>query len=119
MLAYHRAAGPNCVDELFAIFPDGRVVAVEGERQLEAQVTPEEVTQLLAVISDEHGWFTNEIYDTYHNPCRQCYTHYILIVHGDQQKGATAVDGGVDMPPGYGLSLALIRTMLPDIEAAP
>jgi ABC-type glucose/galactose transport system permease subunit len=119
LIAYNRTAGPQCVDEIFAIYPDGRVLANDGVNKIEAQVTPEEVTRLVTAITGEYRWFTNDIYDTYHNPCRQCFTHYIVISYDGQEKAATAVDGGTDMPPAYGLSLALIRNLLPEMPPAP
>lgn len=118
-IVYHRSAGPLCVDELFAIYPDGRVVGEDGVNQVEAQVTPAEVELLLAKISVEYLWFSNDIYSTYHTPCRQCFVHYISIAFEGQEKAVTAVDGGTTMPPGYGLTLAVIRPLLPAMPPAP
>jgi simple sugar transport system permease protein len=115
VLVYHRTAGPDCIDELFAIYPDGRVTGSDGTRTVERQATPEEVEQLLMTISQQYGWFTNDIYSTYLNPCRQCYAHYIDISYQGQEKSATGVDGTTAMPSNYGLTLAIIRPMLPAI----
>jgi hypothetical protein len=104
---------------MYAIYPDGRVSADNGENKIEATVTPDDVQDLLTTISQEYGWFTNEIRDTYHVPCRQCFAHYVLISYEGQEKGVTGVDGGVDMPPGYGLTLAVIRALLPESNPAP
>jgi hypothetical protein len=95
------------------------VVGDNGETQVEVQKDPTEVANLLTTISDNYGWYGNEIRDTYHNPCRQCYAHYVIVAHDGQVKGVTAVDGGVNMPPGYGYSLAVIRNLLPVISPAP
>ncbi len=119
VIAYHRLAGPNCIDAMYAIYPDGRVLASNGEHKVEATVTPADVEYLLTTISQEYGWFTNEIRDTYHVPCRQCFAHYVIVAHDGQEKGVTAVDGGVDMPPGYGLTLAVIRALLPENSPVP
>jgi len=118
VIAYNRTAGPDCVDELYAIYPDGRVTGSTGASTVESQFERASIDQMLAAITDEHGWFTDDIYSTYHTPCRQCYTHYIVISHNGQEKAATAVDGGTDMPPGYGLALATIRPFLPAIGPA-
>lgn len=115
-IAYHRAGGPDCVDELYAIYPDGRVTGAAGTNTAESQYEAASINQMLATISDEHGWFTDDIYSTYHTPCRQCYIHYIAISHNGQEKAATAVDGGTDMPPGYSLTLAAIRPFLPALS---
>ncbi|MBK8783736.1 MAG: hypothetical protein IPO22_18455 [Anaerolineales bacterium] len=119
VIVYHRTAGPQCVDELFAIYPDGRVTGSDGVKEVEKQIAPEEVEQLLVAISVEHLWFTNEIYSTYLNPCRQCFAHYIDISYNGQAKSATGVDGTTAMPPGYAFALAEIRPLLPEINPAP
>ena len=33
VIVYHRTAGPLCVDELFAIYPDGRITGTDGVEQ--------------------------------------------------------------------------------------
>jgi simple sugar transport system permease protein len=118
LLAYNRTAGPECVDELFAIYPDGRIVGNNGVNKIESQITQAEVEQLLTTITTDYEWFTNEIYDTYHNPCRQCFTHYIIISYNGKEKSATGVDGGTDMPPDYGFTLSVIRPVLPKFHSS-
>ncbi len=113
-IVYHRTAGPECVDQLFAIFPDGRVTASDGVNKTEKQNTPADVERLLTAISVEHNWFTNDIYSTYLNPCRQCYAHYIVVSFNGQEKAVTGVDGTTAMPPGYAFALAEIRPFLPE-----
>jgi len=119
VLVYNRAAGPQCVDEIFAIYPDGHIVGNNGVNEIESQITPSDVELLLSTISTEYEWFTNEIYDTYHNPCRQCFTHYISVSYNGMEKAATGVDGGTDRPPGYGFTLSVIRPLLPVFPPMP
>lgn len=119
VIVYNRTAGPHCIDELFAVYADGRVVGNDGEKSVEGNVSVDEVNRALAVISDEYGWFSEKMYSTYHNPCRQCFAHYLTIVHDGQEKTVTAVDGGVDMQPEYGYTLSIIRPILPEITSAP
>jgi simple sugar transport system permease protein len=119
VIVYHRTAGPQCVDELFAIYPDGRVTANNGLHTLEKQVPAEDVERLLIAISVDHKWFTDEIYSTYLNPCRQCFAHYIDISFNGEEKSATGVDGTTAMPPGYAFALAEIRPFLPVFSSAP
>jgi len=119
VMAYQRVAGPQCVDEIYAIYPDGRITGTDGVNTVEKQVTADEVDEMLIAISVDHGWFTNEIYDTYLTPCRQCYAHYILISYDGQEKSATGTDGTTAMPPGYAFALAEIRPLLPEITSAP
>jgi ribose/xylose/arabinose/galactoside ABC-type transport system permease subunit len=115
VIVYNRTAGTACVDELYAIYPDGRIVANNGKgnEPIEAQTDPAEVERILIAASDEYGWFTDYMFSTYHNPCRQCYAHYLIIAYNGQVKGVTAVDGGVDMQPEYGYTLSIIRPILP------
>lgn len=117
VIVYHRLAGPQCIDELYAIYPDGRVTGENGLTQAENMVPPEEVATLLTTITKDYAWFGNEIRDTYHVPCRQCFAHYVMISHDGQQKGVTGADGGVAMPPGYSFTLAVIRNLLPVFSA--
>ena len=119
VVAYHRLAGPNCIDEMYAIYPDGRVVGDNGEDKVEIKVPLADVEKMLTTVSEEYGWYTNEIRDTYHTPCRQCFAHYVIINLDGQEKGVTAVDGGVNMPPGYAFSLAVIRPLLPGLNPVP
>ena len=119
VIAYNRIAGPNCVDEMYAIYPDGRVTGDNGVNVVEKIVSQADVELLMATVSDEYSWFGNEIRDSYHHPCRQCYAHYLIVSRGGQEKGATAVDGGVDMPPNYSLTLSVIRPLLPELNPAP
>jgi ribose/xylose/arabinose/galactoside ABC-type transport system permease subunit len=113
VIAYHRAGGTRCVDELYAVYPDGRVVGNNGEQEVEGQVDPSDVNKILNTIANDYGWFTEKMYSTYHNPCGTCYVHYLTITHNGQEKTITAVDGGVDMQPEYGYTLSIIRPILP------
>ena len=112
-IAYHRAGGTRCVDELYAVYPDGRVIGKNGKQEIEGQVDPSDVNKILNTIVDDYGWFTEKMYSTYHNPCGTCYVHYLTISHNGQEKTITAVDGGVDMQPEYGYTLSIIRPILP------
>lgn len=116
VIVYHRTAGPGCVDQLFAIYPDGRITGTDGVNEVEKQIDSTQVNTLLTAISVDHKWFTNEIYSTYLNPCRQCFAHFIDISYDGQQKAVTGVDGTTAMPPGYAFALAEIRPLLPEIN---
>ena len=115
-IAYQRLSGPNCVDELYAIYPDGRVWGDDGENTVESQVSPADVEQTLATITNEYAWFTDEIFDTYLTPCRQCFVHYVLVSYDGQEKGATATDGTTAMPSEYGFTLSVITPLLPELN---
>ncbi len=47
VIAYERNGGLNCVDELYAIYPDGRVTGDNGTQKIEKQVTSADVDKLL------------------------------------------------------------------------
>jgi simple sugar transport system permease protein len=116
VIVYNRTAGPECVDELFAIYPDGRITGTNGVSDVSKQLPPEDVEKLLTAISVEHKWFTDAIYSTYLNPCRQCFAHYIIVSYNNQEKSATGVDGTTAMPPDYAFALATIRPLLPSFN---
>jgi ribose/xylose/arabinose/galactoside ABC-type transport system permease subunit len=119
VIVYNRTAGPLCVDELFAIYPDGRVVGNDGVNQVENQVDTATVEETLAKISGEYKWFTDAIYGEYLTPCRRCFAHYVSISYDGQEKTVSQVDGTASMPQGYTLTLAVIRPLLPEINPAP
>jgi ribose/xylose/arabinose/galactoside ABC-type transport system permease subunit len=119
VIAYHRTAGTRCVDELYAVYPDGRVVGNNGGQEVEGYVDALEVERILTTVSDDYGWFTEQMYSTWHNPCGTCYAHYLTISYHGQEKTVTAVDGGVDMQPEYGYTLSIIRPVLPKFTQAP
>jgi ribose/xylose/arabinose/galactoside ABC-type transport system permease subunit len=113
VIAYHRAGGTRCVDELYAVYPDGSVIATNGAQELKTTVDPNEIQNAIKTISADYGWFTEKMYSTYHNPCGTCYVHYLAIAYEGHEKTVTAVDGGVDMQAEYGYSLSIIRPLLP------
>jgi simple sugar transport system permease protein len=112
ILAYERNGGPACIDELYAIYPDGRIVGDDGTTIIEKLVTLEEVDQLLADIIEKQ-WFTDEIYNTYHNPCGSCYVYHLTVVYNGQEKTVKAVDGGTDAPANYWQVVSEINGIIP------
>ncbi len=100
VIVYERNGGLRCVDELYAIYPDGRITADNGEQQLAKQGTPAEVEHLLDHI-DRLGWFTDDFYTTYHKPCGACFSYSTTVSYKGQAKTVDAVDGGTDAPANY------------------
>jgi hypothetical protein len=102
------------VDELYAIYPDGRIVGDNGVETVEKQVTQADVELLIANISDL-GWFTDSLYDTWHTPCGQCYGYYLTVVDQEQVKTVMGVDGGTDAPADYWQVISLVKGIIPQM----
>jgi hypothetical protein len=73
---------------------------------------------LLAGIN-ELGWFTAELYDTWHTPCGQCYGYYLTVSYNNQEKTVKGVDGGTDAPASYWQVISLIKGIVPKYSSAP
>jgi len=76
------------------------------------------VDNLLSGIADR-GWFTDEMYDTWHTPCGQCYGYYLTVYYMGQEKTVKAVDGGTDAPADYWQVVSIINGVIPHFEPAP
>jgi galactofuranose transport system permease protein len=118
VLTYERNGGIHCVDEVYAFYADGRIVADNGVKQLKKQVTPEQVEKLLADINNL-GWFTNDMYSSHHTPCPQCFTYNTTVTYNGQTKTVQAVDGGTDAPSEYWIMSGEIIVLVPSFETAP
>ena len=84
MITYERNGGALCVDELYAIYPDGRIVADNGTQTVEKKASPADVEALLGSINDL-GWFTDNMYSTSEIQCGQCFTYYTAVLQGPGQ----------------------------------
>jgi ribose/xylose/arabinose/galactoside ABC-type transport system permease subunit len=114
VITYERNGGSTCIDELYAIYPDGTIKGNDDDRNVEKQATPEEVTTLLEGIAGL-GWFTEELYSTWHTPCGQCYTYFTSVSYQGQVKTVQAVNGGTDAPDQYWMVVSLINGVIPPI----
>jgi ribose/xylose/arabinose/galactoside ABC-type transport system permease subunit len=118
VITYERNGGANCIDELYGVYPDGRIVADNGAQKIERQITPDEVEKLLLFINNL-GWFTDNMYSTSHLPCKVCYTYFTSVAYKGQEKTVQAVDGGTDVPAEYWLMTGQFSTLLPKFASAP
>ena len=118
VIVYERNGGTNCIDELYAIYPDGQITGDNGAQQIEKQVTSAEVDKLLSDINNL-GWFTDNMYSTSHTPCGACFTYFTSVSYKGQEKTVEAVDGGTDAPPNYWQMTALLDQLLPKFAPAP
>lgn len=112
VIAYERNGGANCIDELYAIYPDGRILRDDGIKKIETHVPSADVDRLLSAIYDK-AWFTDEMYNTWHTPCGQCYGYYLTVSYQGQEKTVKAVDGGTDAPADYWQVVSLINGLIP------
>jgi simple sugar transport system permease protein len=119
VIAYERNGGVNCIDELYAIYPDGRIVGDNSAQHIEKQVTPADVDRLLSFINTNVGWFTDNMYSTSHVPCKVCFHYFTSVAYGDKEKTVEAVDGGTDAPAEYWLMTGQLSTLLPTFAPAP
>ncbi len=118
VVVYERNGGPDCVDELYAVYPDGRITGDNVTNKIEAQVTTEDVNLLVTGIMDQ-GWYTDELYNTWHTPCGQCYGYYLTVVHENQAKTIKGVDGGTDAPAVYWQIISLVKGLVPKFPTTP
>jgi galactofuranose transport system permease protein len=118
VVAYERNGGINCVDELYAIYPDGRVTGDNGTQKVEAQVKSADVDKLLSNINNLQ-WFTDNMYSTSHTPCGACFTYFTSVSYKGQEKTVQAVDGGTDAPSNYWQMTAILNPFLPKFAPAP
>jgi hypothetical protein len=115
VIVFERNGGRNCVDELYGVYPDGRIVGDNGVQQVEKRVTPEDVEQLLSFIN-ELGWYTDVMYSTSHLPCGVCYHYFTTVVYQGQEKTVEAVNGGTDAPDEYWVMTGRFLTLFPGFE---
>ena len=118
VVVYERNGGPRCIDEVYAIYPDGLVVGDNGVDRIEVAATVDAVGGLLASIRDL-GWFTPEMYDTWHDPCGQCYGYYVTVTDQGETKTVRGVNGGTDAPADYWQAISLIKAIVPPFEDSP
>jgi hypothetical protein len=107
-IVFHRTGGVAGVDEEWKIYPDGRVVASEGEqRAIEAG----QVATLLQAI-EALGFF--EMKDSYGqlSQCNDCFTYKLTVSSGGKVKSVTTIDNASDAPPELGQVLEQINTLL-------
>jgi simple sugar transport system permease protein len=118
VVVYERNGGARCIDEVYAIYPDGLVVGDNGVDRIEVAATVDVVGELLASIRD-FGWFTSEMYDTWHDPCGQCYGYYVTVTDQGETKTVRGVNGGTDAPADYWQVISLIKAIVPPFESGP
>jgi galactofuranose transport system permease protein len=112
VITYERNGGMQCVSELYGIYPDGRIVGNNGQDQISSEVDPAVVQSLLESINNL-GWFTDDMYSTFHTPCPQCFDYLTTVSYDNQIKSVEAVDGGTDAPAKYWVMSGQIKIIVP------
>jgi len=115
VVTYERNGGMHCIDELSALFPDGRIISDNGTEQKEKSVSPDQITALLLKINNMQ-WFTDNMYSTYHKPCDQCFHYSTTVVYQGTTKTVEAVDGGTDAPAPYWVMSGEITLLVPSFS---
>ncbi len=111
VVAFERNGGLTCVDELYGIYPDGRIVSDYGDKTVKSSIQSADVTKLLKQISD-YGFFTDNMYSTEHTPCGACFTYTLTVFYAGTTKTVKAVDGGTDAPSNYWLITGQLSAIL-------
>lgn len=113
VIVYERMGGEECIDEVWYIYPDGRILG-ENNRgaEVEETVPAEDVDALMSFIVEDQEFF--DLWSTEHTRCRSCYTYFITVKANDEVKTVQAVDGGTDTPGAYWKAWAEIKGLLPD-----
>jgi simple sugar transport system permease protein len=118
VIVYERNGGVNCVDELYAIYPDGKITGDNGTQKVEGQMTTADLDKLLQSINNLK-WFTDNMYSTSHTPCSACFTYFTSVTYMSQEKTVQAVDGGTDAPSNYWQMTGILSQYLPKFPAIP
>jgi ribose/xylose/arabinose/galactoside ABC-type transport system permease subunit len=101
VVVYERNGGTSCVDELYAIYPDGKIVSDYGSGNVKnSQITSDQVNALLTKIVN-YGFFTDNFFDSHHTPCGACFDYSTTVKYKGVTKTVHAVDGGTDAPSEY------------------
>ena len=102
VVVYNRNGGVTCVDELYAIYPDGKISKDLGGGNVKTdQVPADRINTLLQTITTipdgQRGFFSDEYFTVLHTPCAACYTYSLTITYNGQTKNVKGVDGGTDV----------------------
>jgi galactofuranose transport system permease protein len=112
VIVYERNGGTSCIDELYAIYADGKIVSDYGAGNVKnSNIGADKVTQLLSDI-DKAGYFTPDLVTTMHTPCAACYTYNLTVTYNGKTRAAAAVDGTTDTSDQFWNTIHLLAVPL-------
>ena len=79
VIVYERSGGTDCVDDVWSIFPDGRIAGASGSKQASATVTAEEG---LCMLKDIETSLLQVVSTSITAP--ECFTYHITVKSADQ-----------------------------------
>ena len=86
VIAFERNGGAACIDELYAIYPDGRIVGDNGTAANREAGNPRRSTRIDSLLLSTQRWFTDNMYSTSHLPCGVCYHYFTTVAYEGQEK---------------------------------
>ena len=112
VIVYERNGGTSCIDELYAVYSDGKVTKDYGKGNVKTeQLGADTVTQLLGDI-DKAGFFSPELIATMHQPCAACYTYNLTVTNNGKTQYHEAVDGTTDTSDQFWNTIHLLAVPL-------
>jgi len=119
VIVYNRTAGPLCVDELFAIYPDGRVLGNDGANEVENRLTLLKWSKCsLGSVGNTNGSLMPSTADISPPAGNALRTMSAFLMRVRKRLYHRWMVQPV-CPAGYSLTLAVIRSVLPEINPAP
>jgi simple sugar transport system permease protein len=101
VIVLERNGGTSCIDEVYAIYPDGRIVSDFGANNVkDTNITSDQVGALLTKITN-YGFFTTQFFSSHHTPCAACFDYTTVVKQDGVTKSVEAVDGGTVAPANY------------------
>jgi hypothetical protein len=109
-LIFQRTGGLMGVADHWSIFPDGRIVANNGQ---EVQVEPERIQQLLTDVKSLGFFEMNKAYMP-KNTCCDRFTYIIIARDADKIHSVTTIDAAPNAPPALWQIIEAIHRLIRD-----
>ncbi len=116
VIVYERNGGTTCIEELFAIYSDGKVVVDYGHGNSQNKTVNIAASAVSAELDkiNGYGWFTANFFDTNPTRCSACYQYSLTVAYkGQTTKTVLAVDGTTAAPAAYWYITGELASILP------